>query len=763
MIYPTFRPGSFGWATIALLLCLLIGPAVTAQEVEGTAGQSAADRKSAAPAASPADGQWMQQVVQQAADSVVLITVEGRDGRQAGLGSGFIVSADGLVATNLHVIGQGRPITVCLHNGKRLPVTQVYASDRQLDLAVVRVDAHGLRPLALAGADQQVSQGQPIIALGNPMGLRHSVVSGVVSGQREIDGHPMIQIALPIEPGNSGGPLLDNQGRVVGIVTLKSAITANLGFAQPASALATVLTSPNPVAMRRWMTIGSLRDDDWSTVFGARWQLRSGQILVSEIGDSFGGRALCLWKGTLPDKPFEFGAYVRLDDESGAAGLVFDSDGHDRHYGFYPSGGRLRLTRFDGPTVYSWQILEEFSSPHYRPGKWNHLKIRLEGEHVTAYVNDQQVVQRRLSTPVSGQVGLAKFRDTHASFRQFTVAPQLAPTQLDPSRLDPIRERIAEISDDGFWGDDFIDKLAADADASQSALQDRADQLRQEAQRLTQLASDVHVRQTCQKLSALFQKPEGQISLAEAALLVSRLDNRELDIAAYLDQLDQMAREIREPLEDASGPAARLAALNRYLFEDNGFHGSRTQYYQAVNSYFDRVLDDREGLPITLSILYLELADRLGLNVQGVGLPGHFVVRFTPPEGESQLIDVFDGGKPLSLTDARRISLATSGEPLDESQLSAADKRTIVLRVLRNLQGIAQQNQDSEALLRYVEAMVSLAPDEASYRGMRAVVRYETGRKRAAVADLDWFLDAAPPGVDLQSIRDLKQRFTDGM
>src|SRR5205823_5931449 len=134
--------------------------------------------------------------------------VRGRDGKSEGLGTGFVVSADGLIATNRHVIGEGRPITVELADGTKHEATAVYASDRALDLAVVRIDAKGLTPLPL-GDSASLKDGQSVVALGNPQGLKHSVVSGVVSGRREIDGRPMIQLAIPIEPGNSGGPVLD--------------------------------------------------------------------------------------------------------------------------------------------------------------------------------------------------------------------------------------------------------------------------------------------------------------------------------------------------------------------------------------------------------------------------------------------------------------------------------------------------------------------------------------------------------------------------
>src|SRR5204862_4517779 len=107
-----------------------------------------------------------------------------------------------------------------------------------------------------------------------------------------------------------------------------------------------------------------------------------------------------------------------------------------------------------------------------------------------------------------------------------------------------------------------------------------------------------------------------------------------------------------QKLKGQESEAAKLAALNEYLFVGNGFHGSRTDYYHKANSFLSRVIDDREGLPITLSVLYIELAQRLGLKIEGVGLPAHFVVRHVPANGEPQLIDVFEGAKPLSRDEA---------------------------------------------------------------------------------------------------------------
>src|SRR5207245_11374890 len=135
--------------------------------------------------------------------------------------------------------------TVETTEGKRYEVLSIHASDRSRDLALLRVAAKDLPALEL-GDSEQLKEGQAVVALGNPVGLTYSVVSGVVSGKRGIDGRPMLQLAIPVEPGNSGGPVLDLYGRVQGILTMKSAVTDNLGFAVPINDLQPLLQKPNP-------------------------------------------------------------------------------------------------------------------------------------------------------------------------------------------------------------------------------------------------------------------------------------------------------------------------------------------------------------------------------------------------------------------------------------------------------------------------------------------------------------------------------------
>jgi regulator of sirC expression with transglutaminase-like and TPR domain/S1-C subfamily serine protease len=709
------------------------------------------------PANQPTDDSLAQRIAREARDALVLVTVKGRDAQQTQLGAGFVISADGLIATNAHVIGEGRAISVRMADERRFEATEVFAWDRHLDLAVIRIDAKNLKMLPLADSEQ-VTEGEPVVALGNPHGLRHSVVSGVVSGLREFDEQRMLQLAIPVEPGNSGGPVLNRQGSVIGVVTRKSAVSDNLGFAVESNTLKTLLEKPNPVPMSRWLTIGRLDPKLWAPLFGADWRQQAGRIRVTGAGQGFGGRAVCLWSEAPPEPPFELAVSVRLDDETGAAGLVFHSNGGDLHYGFYPSAGKLRLSRFDGPDVFQWQVLAETPSEHYRPGQWNRLKVRIESDKIRCFVNGRQVIESTDTQLKSGQVGLAKFRDTRAEFKQFQLGKEIPDLELPADEQDKLRRTLDELPEFASLEPEDLAPLKAMATPAAQFLRNRADELERQAKELRHIADDVHTQSVTARLVDVVEgREEG--GLAKAALLIALLDNEEVEIEAYLRRLDQMAEEIRQSLPEDADEPTRLQALRKYLFEENGFHGGRTNYYHQANSYLNQVIDDREGLPITLSVLFIDLGRRLGLTIEGVGLPGHFIVRHTPAGGEPALFDVFEGGKAMTRRDAEAQVLAYAGRPLLEDDLRAADERAIVIRMLTNLLGVMQEKEDHEAMLRYLEAIVALRPDSVQERGLRAVVRHQTGRRDAALADLNWILEQQPQGIDLERIRQMRDYF----
>ena len=721
-----------------------------------SAAVTAAEQEPEKPPAATTTERSVEQIAKQARKSIVVITVTGRDGNQQGLGTGFIVDVGGLIATNLHVIGEARPIAVQTVEGQTLDVLSVHASDRHADLAILRVDSKDLPALELADSNE-LNEGQNVVALGNPHGLKHSVVSGVVSGKREIEGRPMIQLAIPIEPGNSGGPLLDLQGRVHGVLTMKSAVTANLGFAMPSAALKPLLEKPNPIPMSRWLTIGTLDAKEWTLPMGGRWRQRAGRISASGTAPGFGGRSLCIAHDDPPQPPYEVAVQVRLDDESGAAGLIFASDGADKHYGFYPSGGKLRLTRFDGPDVYSWTILSNEASSHYRPGEWNTLKVRIEADKLCCYVNDHLAVESADTGLKGGKVGLAKFRQTQAEFKQFQVAKQIASAGVTPELLGQVNLLIEQIEPGKAPAAAVLEKLSTAGEAGRAALANRARQLAEQAAQLKRIASAVHQRAVEQLLIAALEGPEEQIDLFHAGLLIALLDNDEVDVQSYRKQIDRMAVEISQTLPNEADDQARIAALNKYLFQEQGFHGSRHDYYNRANSYLNEVLDDREGLPITISVLYMELGRRIGLTLVGIGLPGHFVVQHVPAKGKPQLIDPYEGGLALTREAAAKLVEQSADRPLSDRDLEPLAKRAIIARMLYNLRGIAIAQKDTAAVLRYVDALLTVSPDLVPERSMRAVLRHQTGDRAGAQADIDWLLKHQPEGIDLDRVRQFKE------
>ena len=740
----------------------MLAAAVTAGVDRSRADPPAADAASGV-VAGTTDTTRVPDLAKRVRGSVVVVTHEGRDGGRQGLGTGFVIDAAGLIATNLHVAGEGRPLEVALADGSRHRVVEVTASDRTLDLAILRIEppARPLVPLAL-GSSADLPDGLPIVTVGNPLGLTFSVVSGVVSGTRDVEGREMIQLAMPIEPGNSGGPVVDPEGRVVGVVTIKSLVTRNLGFAVGVDALRTLLERPNPIPISRWLTLGTLDPTRWTTLFGARWQQRGGRIAVSGEGDGFGGRSLCLAVAEPPGLSYEATVEVRLDDERGAAGLVFHADGADRHYGFYPSGGRLRVSRFEGATVNDWSVLRELSAARYRPGDWNTLTVRVEqGRFVCSCNGDVVTVVADARLP-PGRVGIAKFRDTEAEFRRFRVAASLAegrPGADAEARLQTAFDRLPSLAS---LTESDVAVLAAETEPVAAMLRERADDLEARVGELRLVAADVHTAAVVPAIVAAVEEGEGA-DLLRAALEVARLDDDELDVEDYVARVDRMAEDVRRTLPVDADEVARREAIDRHLFAENGFHGSRSEYYHRANSHVSRVIDDREGLPITLAILYMELGRRLGVAIEGVGLPGHFVVRHVPASGEARLIDVFEGGTALTRDEAAAKVQSITGEPLKEAHLLPVSPRAIIQRVLRNLLGVARGEKDREAMLRYLEALVALDPDDTADRGLLAVVRYETGRRAAAIAALDWFLEREPDGVDLEAIRGLRDGFHQGL
>jgi serine protease Do len=708
-------------------------------------------------------------IVEQVKPSLVKVTQMGRDGVE-GVGSGFVISKDGLIATNMHVVGQGRRLQVEMSDGQTHEVQAVHASDYHLDLAILRVQATDLKPLVL-GDSEAVQQGEPIVGMGNPAGLTFSVVQGVVSAIREVEKQPMIQVAMPIERGNSGGPLLDRKGRVLGILTLKSLRTENLGFATPVNNLKKLMEKPNTVPMERWLTMGVLDARLWKTIMGAKWTQRAGVIKGELPGDGFGGRTLCISQLEEPTVPYEVVVDVRLDDEAGAAGLMFCSDGGNRHYGFYPTDGKLRMTRFEGPDVFSWTPFQTVESEAYRPGDWNRLRVRVEADRIIGYVNGVKAIEQEDEAFRDGKVGLCKFRNTQAEFKGFRVGSDLRDKPVAEDVAERVGKTLDEFLTKASAKGETLDKLHDENAAGRRALSERvkemetrAANLRQQAASLRKLSTELHQRTIAADLGALLKKPDDEVNLLQAALMIARHDNPDVDINTYRRLMDRMAEELRDDPAIKKGGRDAAQRISDFLFRENGFHGSHYDYENNANSYLNEVLENREGLPITLSVVFLELASRLKVQgVAGIGFPMKFMVGWRSSDDDKwSLIDVFDGGKWLTVEQAlENLEENYDASQFDSDLLEPATKKMIVERMIRNLIGQSQGNEmmPPPAARPYLSLLLAIDPEDSSSRFSRAAAFSAEGDHASAREDLKFILDNPPPSMDDEQLRQLREMY----
>jgi serine protease Do len=301
--------------------------------------------------------------------------------------------------------------------------------------------------------------------------------------------------------------------------------------------------------------------------------------------------------------------------------------------------------------------------------------------------------------------------------------------------------------------------LRADAENVSRALTEEAARLEQRAARMRELAKNARYEATQREIVQLMSAPEEQIDLFRAALLISKLDNPELDVRAYREQLDSLAGDLKASLPSAATNDERVRRLIHFLFAENGFHGSRSDYYHRANSYIDRVLDDREGLPITLAVLLLEVAQRAGVkHLSGAALPGRFMILYNPEPGKERWIDVFEAGRLLDRAEVESVLRVNNEAEVETDYFARATKKEIVVRMLRNLANVAEREQQARDSLRYLDVVVALAPEAPLERLGRAMARIGAGDVSGAREDLRVVIDSEPEGVDVRRVEELYRR-----
>jgi regulator of sirC expression with transglutaminase-like and TPR domain len=247
-----------------------------------------------------------------------------------------------------------------------------------------------------------------------------------------------------------------------------------------------------------------------------------------------------------------------------------------------------------------------------------------------------------------------------------------------------------------------------------------------------------------------------EINVPRAALQYARATAYpELDVAAYMAVLHELSEEAAQRLLPDAQPAAQGERLAEFLFEELGFQGNTTHYNDPRNSYLNEVLDRRLGIPITLSVVYVDLATRLGIPAYGIGLPGHYIVGIHSPDAELWL-DPFHGGRWLSLSDcAEMIRAATGYEgPLEAGWFAPASGRDTIIRMLSNLRAAHVAATDWPMAAAVIQLLRQAQPEELAHLRDLGLVHYHQGQLAKAAHFLDAYLQLATDATDAQIIRD---------
>ena len=254
----------------------------------------------------------------------------------------------------------------------------------------------------------------------------------------------------------------------------------------------------------------------------------------------------------------------------------------------------------------------------------------------------------------------------------------------------------------------------------------------------------------------LIDRPDDEIDLAEAALLIAKSVNADLDVSSYLSRIEALAAQLAQRLQNCTSETERILALNRFLFDEQGFAPNIDNYYDPRNSFLNEVLERRVGIPISLSILYIEVGRRAGLPLRGVSFPGHFLVKCKVDDGLI-VLDPYCRGVSLSLNDLQqRLREVKGGEvsrAIIAGMLVAANKKEILARVLRNLKAIYVERQDDNAALSVTEWIIALTPADALEVRDRGLLYAKLECPRAAMEDFERYLELAPDAEDAPALR----------
>jgi regulator of sirC expression with transglutaminase-like and TPR domain len=233
------------------------------------------------------------------------------------------------------------------------------------------------------------------------------------------------------------------------------------------------------------------------------------------------------------------------------------------------------------------------------------------------------------------------------------------------------------------------------------------------AQRIEGVLDEIRGGRLEEELRLLLEGPDDQLDLERGAFLIARYAYPGLDVEAYTRKLDTIAEEVLDRIGTRVSGEETIKTLGRYLFTEQGFRGNTKNYYEPDNSYLNRVIDRRTGIPISLSVFYLLIGKRLSLPVHGIGMPGHFLVKYEA-ERYKMFVDCFNAGALLTEKDCQRF-LMQAGYGFEDKYLQHSSMRAILVRMLKNLVAVYDKMNEHvkrDRLTRFMEILSENTPEE---------------------------------------------------
>ena len=246
-----------------------------------------------------------------------------------------------------------------------------------------------------------------------------------------------------------------------------------------------------------------------------------------------------------------------------------------------------------------------------------------------------------------------------------------------------------------------------------------------------------------------------RIDLLRAALTFARMEDPRLDVEHYVRRVDALAKRVAAKIHDPDDPQQMIAALNEVLFYEEVFRGNSVDYYSPRNSFLQHVLDRQLGIPISLALVYMEVAQRNGFTLFGVGMPGHFLLKHYDVDGHATLIDVFERGLIVTEEDCRqKLKSIYSGQlALQPEFLLPVTRRQILTRMLNNLRSVYLSQRDFRRAVQVVDLILVIYPRSPEDVKQRAVLRFNLDDYRGALNDFDEYVKMSPDASDADEIR----------